>query len=160
MTNLRWIAACATAPMPLAAHTQAPATPTMPTMPAMPTMPGAAPGGQQDMTKMMQLAAHNQLGVVEYRRDQGSVGDDMVAVQKRMLTMLPPVQVEGPDAAEAVGRKSMVQFAGNALDIKRAAQAQNKTPGAMCKQVGSMLQAQTANLPKQGPETRPARSQA
>lgn len=92
----------------------------------MPTAPGAAPGGQQDMMKMIQLAAHHQLGVIEYCK----------------------AQVEGLDAAEAAGRKGLVQFGGNEVDIKQAAKAQNTTPDAMCKQIGSMLQAQAANLPK------------
>ena len=139
MPNTRWIVVGAALAMPLAAHAQAP---------AMPTMPGAAPGGQADMAKMMQLAARNQLGIIEYCKDQGSVGDDVVALQKRMLTMLPPAQVDGLEAAEAAGRKGLVQFGGNEVDIKQAAQGQNTTPDAMCKQIGSMLQAQAANLPK------------
>lgn len=49
------------------------------------TMPGAMPDGQQDIAKIMHLAAHNQLGIIEYCKDQGSVGDKVVALQKRIV---------------------------------------------------------------------------
>ena len=135
--SFRWAAVCAATLMPVAALAQSPTAPG-----------GQMPQGQQEMMKTMHLAARNQLGIIEYCQSQGSVGADVVALQKRMLGMLPPAQVDGLDAAEDAGKKGMVQFAGNSVDIKDAAKAQNTTPDAMCKQIGSMLQAQASNLPK------------
>ena len=140
MSFARYAAACAFTLLPAAAFAQAPSAPG--------TAPGSAPGGQADMLKTMHLAAHNQLGLVEYCQAQGSFGTDVVDLQKRMLGMLPPAQVDGLDAAEAAGRKGVVEFAGNQVDIKDAAKAQNTTPDAMCKQIGAMLQSQASQLPK------------
>lgn len=137
MPLFRWAAVCAATLMPLAALAQTPTTPG-----------GQTAAGQQEMMKTMHLAARNQLGIIEYCQSQGSVGADVVALQKRMLDMLPPAQVDGLDAAEAAGKKGTVQFAGNSVDINEAAKAQNTTADAMCKQIGSMLQQQAANLPK------------
>ena len=108
----------------------------------------AAPGNQEDMMKMIHQAARNQLGVIEYCQAQGSVGQDVVDLQKRMLAMLPPAQVDGLDAAEAAGKQGMVQFGGAQMDIKQAAAQQNTTADAMCKKIGDMLKAQAAQLPK------------
>lgn len=138
----------------LPAAAQTPAMPSMPsgpapTMPAMPVMPGTTgQPNQAQMMEMMQRAAHNQLGVLEYCQANGSIGQDVIDVQKRVMAMLPPAQVTGLDEAEAVGKKGTVQFAGNEMNITDAAKARNTTPDAMCKQMGSMIQAQAANLPK------------
>jgi hypothetical protein len=112
-----------------------------------PGVPGA-PGNQADMVAMMQRAAHNQLGVLEYCQAQGSVGADTVSLQQRVLGMLPPAKVDGLDDAEAAGKKGVVSFAGNQVPLADAAKAQNTTPDAMCKQMATMLQAQAAQLPK------------
>ncbi len=115
-----------------------------------PGMPGAAgaPGNQADMLAMMQRAAHNQLGVLEYCQAQGSVDADTIALQQRVLGMLPPAKVDGLDEAEATGKKGIVSFAGHQVPLADAAKAQNSTPDAMCKQMASMLKAQAAQLPK------------
>lgn len=111
----------------------------------MPAMPG---GGQQDMARTMHLAAHNQLGVLEYCKAQGNVGQDVVDIQRRMMGLLPPMQVAGLDDAEALGKKGIVSFGGSQTSLADAAKAQNTTVEAMCKQMGSMIQAQADKLPK------------
>lgn len=119
----------------------------LPVLAQMPTAP-ATPQGQAEMMQMVQLAGRNQLGVLKYCQDQGSVGADTVALQQRILTMMPPAQVAGLDEAEAAGRRGIVQFGGSQVPLADAAKAQNTTPDAMCKQIASMLQAQAAQLPK------------
>lgn len=137
--------ACA---LSLPAAAQTPTTPS-PTVPAMPTMPGAGGTPNQDqMMEMMQRAAHNQLGVLEYCKSNGSIGQDVIDTQKRVMAMLPQSQATGLDEAEAVGKKGTVQFGGQQVAIADAAKARNTTPDAMCKQMGEMIQAQAANLPK------------
>lgn len=110
----------------------------------------AAPSPQQqaEMLRMMHLAGRNQLGVLQYCQSQGSVAADVVALQRRLLGMLPPAQVEGLDAAEATGKGGVVEVAGTRVSLADAAKAQNTTPDAMCKQMATMLQAQAAQLPR------------
>lgn len=117
------------------------------------TKPDPAPGtaatpGQQDMMATVQRAAHNQLGVLQYCQAQGAVGDDVVALQRRLLGMLPPAQVDGLDEAEAAGKAGTVEFAGSKVALADAARSQNSTPDAMCKRMADMLKAQAAQLPK------------
>ena len=119
-----------------------------PALAQAPATPAGMPQGQQDMVRMMHLAAHNQLGVLEYCQAQNSVGADVVALQQRILGMLPPAQVDGLNEAEAAGKRGVVQFGGSEVPLADAAKAQNTTPDAMCKQMASMLQAQAAQLPK------------
>ena len=122
---------------PCLAHAQAPAP-----------LPPGAPPGQEAMLQMMHLAAHNQLGVLRYCQDQGSVGTDVVELQGRIIGMLPPATVAGEDQAEADGKTGVVEFAGNKVAMADAAKARNTTVDAMCKQIAGMLQAQAGNIPK------------
>lgn len=117
---------------------QAPATPA----------PGAPPSDPQAMAKMLHLATHNQLGVLEFCQASGSVGPDVVAIQRKIMTLLPPAQVDGLAEAEASGKKGIVMFGGTQMQLTDAAKNQNTTVDAMCKQIGAMLTAQAANLPK------------
>lgn len=107
-----------------------------------------AAGGQQEMVRTLLLASRNQLGVLEYCRAQGSLGQGVVDLQRKMIGMLPPQQVDGLDEAEATGKRGVVSFAGSQTALADAAKSQNTTVDAMCKQMGSMLQAQAAQLPK------------
>ncbi len=107
-----------------------------------------APGGQQDMLRMMHLAARNQLGVLEFCQGQGSVGQDVVDQQRKLMALLPAAQVDGLDEAEANGKRGIVVFAGSQTSLADAAQAQNTTVEAMCKQMGALIQAQAAQMPK------------
>ena len=117
-------------------------------LPALAQMPPPGPEDRAEMLRMMQLGAHNQLGILQYCQAQGSVGADTIALQRRLLAMLPPAQVAGLDQAEAAGRRGVVQFGDSEIPLVEAAKTQNTTPDAMCKQIASMLQAQSAQLPK------------
>ena len=108
----------------------------------------AAPQSQQDMMKMVRLAAHNQLGVMQYCQSKGSVDADTVVLQRRLVGMLPPGSTAGLEEAEAAGKRGLVQFGGNQVSLTDAARAQKTTPDAMCKQIGALLKAQAAQLPQ------------
>lgn len=97
---------------------------------------------------MVHQAAHNQLGILQYCQEQGSVSGDTVALQQRALSMLPPAQVEGLDEAEAAGKRGVVQFGGSEVQLANAAKAQNTTVDAMCKQIATLLQSQASQLPQ------------
>lgn len=119
--------------------------------------PGASPGAptaaqdEQAMLRMMHRGARNQLGVLQYCQSNGSIGADVVVLQRQMLAMLPPIQVDGLDQAEAAGKRGVVQFGGQEMAIPDAAKARNTTPDALCKQIGAALQAQAAQMPHQAP---------
>lgn len=132
--NKTILAVCMACALPALAGAQAPAP--------------ATPQGQEEMMKMMHLAANNQLGILEFCQAQGSVDADVVELQKRMLGMLPPVKVDGVAEAEAAGKRGEVQFGGNSVKLADSAKAQNTTPDAMCKQIGAMMKQQAAQLPK------------
>ena len=104
--------------------------------------------GQAEMMKTLTLAGRNQLGVLEFCRAQGSVGGDVVDLQRRALSLLPPVQVDGLADAEALGRRGVVSFAGSQTELAAAAKSQSTTVDAMCKKMADMLQSQAATLPK------------
>ena len=110
---------------------------------------GQAPAeGQTEMLKTLTLAGHNQLGVMEFCRAQGSVGTDVVELQRKVLGLLPPVQVDGLGDAEALGKRGVVSFAGSQTELAAAAKSQSTTVDAMCKKMADMLQSQAATLPK------------
>lgn len=105
-------------------------------------------GGQTEMLKTLTLAGRNQLGVMEFCRAQGSVGGDVVELQRKMLGLFPPVQVDGLAEAEELGKRGVVSFAGSQTELAAAAESQGTTVDAMCKKMADLLQSQSANLPK------------
>lgn len=110
---------------------------------------GQAPAeGQTEMLKTLALAGRNQLGVLEFCRAQGSVGGDVVELQRKMLGLFPPVQVDGLAEAEALGTRGVVSFAGSQTELAAAATSQGTTVDAMCKKMADMLRSQAATLPK------------
>ncbi len=115
-----------------AAHAQAPAAP--------------AAGG--DMMHMMALGAHNQLGVLEFCQTSGSLGADKVALQQKMIGMLPPSSPEGLDDAEATGKTGVISFGGTQTSLPDAAKAQNTTVAALCGKIGDALAAAAKSLPQ------------
>lgn len=117
-------------PLPTVAHGQAPA------------------GGQTEMLKTLALAGRNQLGLMEFCRAQGSVGTDVVELQRKVLGLLPSVQVDGLADAEALGRHGVVSLAGSQTELAAAATSQGTTVDAMCKKMADLLRSQAAHLPK------------
>ena len=110
---------------------------------------GQAPvEGQAEMLKTLALAGRNQLGVLEFCRAQGSVGTDVVDLQRKALGLLPPVQVDGLADAEALGKRGVVSVAGSQTELAVAAKSRGTTVDAMCKKMADLLQSQAASLPK------------
>jgi hypothetical protein len=101
-----------------------------------------------DATKTVRLAAHNQLGVLEYCQAQGAVDASVVAMQKKMIGMLPAAPANGEDAAESTGKQGIVDAAGQQVALDEAAKAQHTSVAALCDQMGSMVRASAANLPQ------------
>ena len=117
-----------------AAHAQAPTA--------------ASPGGGADMMHMMALGAHNQLGVVEFCQANGNLGADTVALQQKMIGMLPPSSTDGLDAAEATGKTGVISFGGTQTSLPEAAKAQGTTVAVLCGKIGYALAQAAKSLPQ------------
>lgn len=116
------------------AQTPAPATP-----PA---------GGQADMMHMMTLGAHNQLGVLQFCQGKGFIAADTVALQQKMIGMLPPSSSDGVDAAEATGKTGVVSFGGTQTSLEDAAKTQNTTVAALCGKLAAALAQAAKSMPQ------------
>lgn len=103
---------------------------------------GTPPELTPEMAGMMQLAARNQLGVLEYCQAHGAIDADTVQLQRRQIAAMPRMAVPGLDQAEAAGRQGIVQAGGQGVSLEQAAQSQGTTVAALCEQVGGMLRAQ------------------
>ena len=130
-------AICLAALLPLAAHAQP-----LPPMPPMPTDP-------QALARVVQMAAHNQLGMAEYCLAQGSVGPETVDRQRRVVAALPQGQAGGLDtAAYAAGRKGTFQVNGVSLDARQLAASRNMTVDEMCRSMAATLRSQADQIPR------------
>lgn len=92
--------------------------------------PGAAPAAGQDGHAAVRMAlriAHNQLGVLQYCQANGSVGAEVVDLQRRLLARmaaaLPPVQGgrAGPGRSGRQARRGAVRRPGH--DARRCREA-------------------------------------
>ncbi len=128
-----------------AAAVQAPARAQMPAMPPAAPMAG---GGQAEMLHMMVMGARNQLGVLEFCQSKGFVGADTVALQQKMLGMLPPTTPDGLDAAETTGKAGTVSFGGSQTSLDEAATKQGTTVEALCGKLASALAQAAKAMPQ------------
>jgi len=102
-----------------------------------------------DQQAVAYQSARNQLGVLEYCQDKGYLDSSAVDTQKKIMTQLPtPSDTSAGDAAEATGRKGTVSSMGQTMDIETVSKQRGTTAEAMCKQMGQMLAAAAAQLPK------------
>ena len=115
---------------------------------AVPTIPAPSAGGQADMMHMMTLGAHNQLGVLQYCQDKGFIGPETVALQQKMIGMLPPSSTDGVDAAEATGKTGVVSFGGSQTSLEDAAKTQNTTVAALCGKLATALAQAAKSMPQ------------
>lgn len=125
--------------------------PLLATVSASAQPPAAGQDGQAAVRMALRIA-HNQLGVLQHCQANGSVGADVVELQRRLLARmtaaLPPVQGEGLDQAEAAGKRGVVQFGAQDTTLAEAAKLRNTTPDAVCRQIATLIQGQADQLPK------------
>ena len=94
-------------------------------------------------------AGRNQLGVISYCAEKGHVGADVVAIQTKVLALIPPpADKSAGDTAEAAGKKGTIAMMGVTQDLETIAKAQGGTAAAYCKQIGDVVQKAAASLPK------------
>lgn len=102
-----------------------------------------------DQMKIAYEAARNQVGVIGYCQDKGFVDADVVAIQQKMIALIPPpADTSGGDAAEALGRKGTVSAMGTTQDIEAAAKAQGSSAQALCQAMGAAIKQAGGSLPK------------
>lgn len=104
---------------------------------------------QADQLAMAYQAGRNQLGILSYCAEKGHVGADVVAIQAKVLALIPPpADKSAGDTAEAAGKKGTIAMMGVTQDLETIAKAQGGTAAAYCKQIGDVVQKAAASLPK------------
>lgn len=116
--------------------------------------PGAlspAVRGTPESVRSLRLAEHNQLGVLEYCRAQGAIGEEVVVLQRMAMDRLPQGSGVGAGAdekeAELAGRRGMVGFGGAQVPIGEAALAEGMAVASRCKHIGMTVQAEAGQAP-------------
>ncbi|AXC51275.1 hypothetical protein DRW48_12730 [Paracoccus suum] len=107
--------------------------------------PSAIPGNIDPAAAY--ASARNQLGVLNYCKDKGWIAGDALAVQEKMIGMMPPGDTAAGDAAEAKGKTGTVSAMGTEMTLADGAQKQSTTEEALCKQMETMLKELGAQLP-------------
>jgi hypothetical protein len=104
---------------------------------------------QADQLAVAYQAARNQLGVLGYCAEKGHVGADVVAIQQKMINLIPaPADKTAGDAAEAQGKKGTISAMGMTQDIEVIAKAQGGSAQAFCTQIGNAIKQAGAALPQ------------
>lgn len=101
---------------------------------------GVAAHRTDEIVHSLRLAEHNQLGLLEYCHAQGAINEDIVALQRATIDLLPPADVAGLDKAEAAGRRGIVAFGTSEVSIAQAAMAEGITVESRCKQMALVLE--------------------
>lgn len=94
-------------------------------------------------------AANNQLGVLEYCKEEGHIEDSAIDAQNSVLKMLPAAtDTAKVEAAYEKGKTGTVSAMGQEISLADAATQQGGSVEAMCKQLGTAIEQAAAQLPK------------
>lgn len=100
-----------------------------------------------DQMHLLQLAAANQLGVIEYCQSQGFVDSATVDAQKKITATLPAAtDSSGLDDAESAGKQGTLVVGSNQITLASAASSKGTTVQALCTQIGSTVKAAATNM--------------
>ncbi len=127
------------------AQETAPAAPAATDAPATESAPAA--GATQMDAGMAYESARNQLGVLKFCQEQGHIDGTAVEIQEKLLTMIPAGDAAKGDAAEEKGKTGTVSAMGAEQSLDAAATAQGSSVEALCKQMDTMIQQLSAQLP-------------
>ncbi|WP_131113078.1 pore-forming ESAT-6 family protein [Lichenihabitans psoromatis] len=103
---------------------------------------------QADQMKVMYQAGRNQLGVLEFCQDKGFSDAETIAVQQKLLGMIPSTDKSSGDEAEATGRKGMIAAMGIKQDLEAAAKTQGSSVEKLCQAMSTAIKQAGAQLPK------------
>ena len=96
-------------------------------------LPGAMALAQSDPMEMAQVAAANQLGVMEYCQSKGWADQPAVDAERASLSGLPPATQTGiVAAAEDTGKEGSLLNNGTAMPLRSMASQTNTSEQALC----------------------------
>lgn len=103
--------------------------------------------GPEVVARSRRLAENNQLGILEYCRAQGAIGDDVVALQQAAVARLPGQSGSDADEARSAGRAGVVAFETSRVPIADAAMGEGMPIASRCKHIAMSVQAQAGVAP-------------
>ncbi|MBW7055208.1 pore-forming ESAT-6 family protein [Paracoccus bogoriensis] len=117
------------------------------TAPAAIAQEAAAPEGAAVDAAATYEAARNQLGILKYCQAQGFTGDEAVAVQTRLVGMIPAGDTAAGDAAEARGTEGVIAIGDTQITLAEAVAGQGGTVEGTCKEIETAVNEVGASLP-------------
>lgn len=96
-----------------------------------------------------QIAAQNQLGVLEYCHAQGHLDDAPLDIQKKMISFLPtPTNAAAVEAAYETGKKGTFSIMGAETTLADAAKTNNMDVATICGHMGKALEQAAGQFPQ------------
>lgn len=92
-------------------------------------------------------AARNQLGILKYCETQGHSGPEAVAVQARLVEMIPSGDVARGDAVEAQGAEGVISIGNTQITLAEAVEAQGSTVAATCAEIEAAVNQVGESIP-------------
>lgn len=94
-------------------------------------------------------AAHNQLGILEYCKNEGHIEDAAIDAQNRVLKMLPAAtDTAKVEEGYEKGKAGTVSAMGQEVSLSDAATQQGGSVETMCQQVAAAVEQAAASLPQ------------
>jgi hypothetical protein len=101
-----------------------------------------------EQLQMVYNASRNQQGMFEYCQTAGFVTPDVLAIQQRIMAMLPvPDDTSGGDAAYISGKAGTLVAGDQTVTLADAAKGQNLTEKVLCERMGDAMKNAAASLP-------------
>jgi hypothetical protein len=111
-------------------------------------VPAAVAQPTPEQMKLIYDTSRNQQGVLEYCRAGGFVEADVLAIQTRVMAMMPaPADTSSGDAAYRTGKTGTVMAGDQSVTLGDAAKGQNTTEKALCERMGQAMKSAAAALP-------------
>ena len=112
----------------------------------------AAPAMAQQPTpeqiEMIYTMTRNQQGIFEYCQGKGMVNPEAVALQRRMVTMMPaPTSTAAGDAAYAQGKAGTMVAGPQTIVLAEAAKTQGTTEKGLCESMAEAVKSMASQLP-------------
>ncbi|MBO1081051.1 pore-forming ESAT-6 family protein [Roseomonas haemaphysalidis] len=101
-----------------------------------------------EQIEMIYTMTRNQQGIFEYCQGKGMVNPEAVALQRRMVTLMPaPASTAAGDAAYARGQAGTMVAGPQTIVLAEAAKTQGVTEQALCSSMAEAVKKAAASLP-------------
>ncbi len=97
--------------------------------------------------RSQQLAAYNQLGILQFCQGQGTIDETIVALQRKAIEELRSASTPELASAEAAGKTGIIVFETSRVTMSMAAIGNGSTVASRCKQIALTVQAQAGIEP-------------